>query len=132
MEDQTPAANDSQSPPDPSSHSRNSMVIPKWLIAAIGSMILILFFVMVYGTYKMKEQAPLPTFPSPTPTITIDNTTPNPTAVEGEFYGGIAGIPCSDGYSCRLEGNYPDAGGVCVKEVPKITPQSASGAAALQ
>lgn len=48
--------------------------------------------------------APCPT-PSPTPQ-------PN----EGEFCGGIAGIPCSSGYKCVLDGNYPDAGGKCVKE----------------
>ena len=39
----------------------------------------------------------------------IDNKT------EDEFCGGIAGIPCSEGYTCKLDGSYPDAGGVCVK-----------------
>ncbi len=28
--------------------------------------------------------------------------------------GGIANIQCPAGYTCRLDGNYPDAGGVCV------------------
>lgn len=32
------------------------------------------------------------------------------------FCGGIAGILCPTGYYCQYEGNYPDAGGVCVKE----------------
>lgn len=29
--------------------------------------------------------------------------------------GGIAGIPCEDGYKCILDGDYADAGGVCEK-----------------
>jgi hypothetical protein len=35
----------------------------------------------------------------------------------GKFCGGIAAgqFPCGDGYSCKLDGNYPDAGGHCVK-----------------
>lgn len=39
---------------------------------------------------------------------------------EGKFCGGIAGnLPenqCLTGYYCQLDGNYPDAGGRCVKE----------------
>lgn len=39
---------------------------------------------------------------------------------EGEFCGGIAAnLPenkCPSGYKCQLDGNYPDAGGKCVKE----------------
>jgi hypothetical protein len=34
---------------------------------------------------------------------------------EGQFCGGIAGIPCPVGQKCVLDGNYPDAGGKCVK-----------------
>jgi len=37
-------------------------------------------------------------------------------AAEGEFCGGIAGIMCADGLTCNYEGDYPDAGGTCVKE----------------
>jgi hypothetical protein len=33
----------------------------------------------------------------------------------GQFCGGIAGVQCPSGYLCKLDGNYPDAGGVCVK-----------------
>lgn len=40
----------------------------------------------------------------------INQTTGN----NGEFCGGIAGILCPDGYSCKYDGDYPDAGGVCV------------------
>lgn len=35
---------------------------------------------------------------------------------EGKFCGGIANIQCATGYTCKLEGSYPDAGGKCVKE----------------
>jgi len=33
----------------------------------------------------------------------------------GKFCGGIAGIACPTGYTCKLDGNFPDAGGKCVK-----------------
>lgn len=35
---------------------------------------------------------------------------------DSQFCGGIQGIMCSEGYSCKLEGDYPDAGGTCVKD----------------
>lgn len=34
---------------------------------------------------------------------------------ESTFCGGIAGIACSTGYKCILDGQYPDAGGKCQK-----------------
>ncbi|MCK6511857.1 hypothetical protein L6R29_18030 [Myxococcota bacterium] len=34
---------------------------------------------------------------------------------EGQFCGGIAGLPCPEGYQCVLDGTYPDAGGKCKK-----------------
>ena len=39
----------------------------------------------------------------------------NTTDSEGKFCGGIAGMPCPNGYGCRLDGSYPDAGGKCIK-----------------
>jgi len=30
------------------------------------------------------------------------------------FCGGIAGLPCPDGFWCKLDGDYPDAGGQCL------------------
>ncbi len=40
--------------------------------------------------------------------------------IEGKFCGGIAAnLPenqCPAGYKCQMGGNYPDAGGQCVKE----------------
>ncbi len=44
---------------------------------------------------------------------------PNSQTEEGKFCGGIAAnLPanqCSEGYTCKLDGAFPDAGGVCVK-----------------
>lgn len=43
---------------------------------------------------------------------------------EGKFCGGIAAnLPenqCPETYKCQLNGNYPDAGGVCVKKLFNI------------
>ncbi len=36
------------------------------------------------------------------------------TTPKGKFCGGIAAIACPSGYSCKLDGSYPDAGGTCV------------------
>lgn len=32
---------------------------------------------------------------------------------ENKFCGGIAGIACPNGFTCKLDGTYPDAGGTC-------------------
>lgn len=46
---------------------------------------------------------------------------PTPVAKVNEFCGGIAGIMCDDGLSCKMDGTYPDAGGVCIEgEVPVV------------
>ncbi|CAE6513421.1 unnamed protein product [Rhizoctonia solani] len=34
----------------------------------------------------------------------------------GSFCGGIVGFPCNKGMVCKLEGDFADAGGVCVKK----------------
>lgn len=34
---------------------------------------------------------------------------------QGKFCGGIVGVSCPEGYDCQLDGDYPDAGGTCVK-----------------
>ncbi|MFW5852546.1 MAG: Kazal-type serine protease inhibitor domain-containing protein [Nanoarchaeota archaeon] len=44
----------------------------------------------------------------------VDNATENVT--EELFCGGIAGEGCPEGYVCELDGDFPDAGGVCVEE----------------
>lgn len=36
---------------------------------------------------------------------------------QGAFCGGIAAIACEKGYECKLDGEYPDAGGICIKEL---------------
>lgn len=35
---------------------------------------------------------------------------------KGAFCGGFAGVACPQGYTCKLDGNYPDAGGRCLKD----------------
>ena len=35
---------------------------------------------------------------------------------EEKFCGGIAGVICPKEYTCKLDGKYPDAGGVCIKK----------------
>lgn len=42
--------------------------------------------------------------------------TPCPTTTQGTFCGGIAGIACQSGFECKLDGDYPDAGGTCIKK----------------
>ena len=39
----------------------------------------------------------------------------------GQFCGGIAGKTCPEGYMCKLDGDYPDAGGICVQTVKTKT-----------
>jgi hypothetical protein len=34
----------------------------------------------------------------------------------GQFCGGFAGALCPQGYSCKYDGSYPDAGGKCIKK----------------
>lgn len=50
----------------------------------------------------------------------LDSTGIDQNSVEGRFCGGIAAnLPenqCPSGYKCQLEGDYPDAGGRCVRE----------------
>ncbi len=40
---------------------------------------------------------------------------------EGEFCGGIAAFPCATGLRCQLDGDYPDAGGTCVRKAANFT-----------
>ena len=34
---------------------------------------------------------------------------------ESQFCGGIANVACPEGYRCKLDGKYPDAGGKCTR-----------------
>jgi hypothetical protein len=46
--------------------------------------------------------------------------------------GGIAGIRCPSGYSCKLNGHYPDASGRCVKPGPGDEGGMCGGIAGIQ
>lgn len=41
---------------------------------------------------------------------------PSSSNATGQYCGGFAGTLCPTEYNCKLEGNYPDAGGKCIKE----------------
>lgn len=41
--------------------------------------------------------------------------TPVPPKTEEQLCGGFVGFKCPEGYTCKLDGNYPDASGKCVK-----------------
>lgn len=43
-----------------------------------------------------------------------------PAAAEGKRCAGIIGIQCREGLECKLAGDYPDAGGVCVKKSDEL------------
>ena len=45
----------------------------------------------------------------------------NPTS-QGKFCGGIAGMNCPAGYTCQLDGKYPDVGGTCVGSSKQSSP----------
>lgn len=45
----------------------------------------------------------------------VRNITKKPSS-ETTFCGGIANIACQSGFSCTLDGSYPDAGGRCVRK----------------
>lgn len=74
----------------------------KLTIAGIIFVVLLLIFVV--GGYFLNLRYQSSKLPSP----------------EGLFCGGIAGnLPknqCPSGYTCKLDGNYPDAGGTCAKQ----------------
>ncbi|MFH1126270.1 MAG: DUF3160 domain-containing protein, partial [Candidatus Altiarchaeota archaeon] len=72
-----------------------------WLCVAIAN-----------ATSTVTTTTTITTTTAATTTTTIAG---RPKSKEGEFCGGIAGIMCDAGLECRLDGNYPDAGGVCVE-----------------
>ena len=81
----------------------------------LSPILIVLILAALVGGYLVYQNQPKPT-PSPQP-----NVQPSPTPdAEGKFCGGIAAnLPenqCPSGYKCLPDGNYPDAGGKCVKE----------------
>jgi len=44
---------------------------------------------------------------------------------DSQMCGGFAGISCPSGYSCQLDGVYPDAAGHCVADAPVHTAKDA-------
>ena len=48
--------------------------------------------------------------------INVIKVSPTKAVTTDKFCGGIGGIQCQEGYSCKLDGSYPDASGVCKEE----------------
>jgi len=97
--------------PSPSHASQDPIIpTPKNRLLIIGLVFLTLF---VFGT------AGFVTFQSyqPRKQSLLDEKLNSPTPTEEKIYcGGIADIPCpTAGYTCTLEGNYPDMATVCVR-----------------
>ena len=36
-------------------------------------------------------------------------------SIDGRFCGGLAGLICPDGYLCKLDGDYTESAGYCIK-----------------
>ncbi|HIH19043.1 TPA: hypothetical protein HA225_03625 [Candidatus Micrarchaeota archaeon] len=60
----------------------------------------------------------LPPDEAPAPPLNESQSDPT-TGSMGEFCGGIAAFQCEPGLTCVLDGNYPDAGGICQKPEEK-------------
>jgi len=75
------------------------------VIQIVATILLMLFLfgssaLIAYQSGKQKNQIP----------------ETNQKASEEKFCGGIAGVVCPEGYTCKLDGKYPDASGVCIKK----------------
>lgn len=102
---------DNPAPIQPSSPSR----LPTILLNIVVFVLLSVTGLLAFQNYQLQSQISLleskiNTKPTPVSTPT---TAPTPTEVEGRFCGGIAGLACPSGFSCKLDGSYPDAGGKC-------------------
>ncbi|CAE6455742.1 unnamed protein product [Rhizoctonia solani] len=62
---------------------------------------------------------PLTALAAPTVNVVRDEIK-TPDGKLGSFCGGIVGFPCNKGMVCKLEGNFADAGGVCVKKTKRV------------
>lgn len=62
------------------------------------------------------EEAPDYTIPDLSGERVAPETENETTTTEASFCGGIAGIMCPPGHTCQLDGDYPDAGGVCIPD----------------
>jgi hypothetical protein len=66
----------------------------------------------LFITLTLNSPSPSPAFDQILSTFKFQDITPTPSE---KFCGGFAGILCPTGYTCQLDGHYPDAGGKCVK-----------------
>jgi hypothetical protein len=102
---------------------------------ALWTPIVILLVVAVSGIFLLNREiqalnqeanaTPLPTIAEEQePIMTPVQASPSAAVTqEGQFCGGIAAIQCGEGFTCQLDGTYPDAGGTCVsadKKAPTV------------
>jgi len=101
-------------PPPPQPEQKKPFKIALWkkIIIVLSAPI----FVMGLLNIFLPTEQQTPTTASLSPTL-IPTLIPSPTSTsaEGKMCGGIAAFPCPTGYMCKLDGDYPDAGGKCVK-----------------
>lgn len=76
------------------------MLLMRALAVFTGLAACIFLFFFLFPQKNIKPLPPISISPSPSPA----------------FCGGIAGIQCPTGYTCKLDGQYPDAGGLCIKQ----------------
>lgn len=86
----------------------NSLIKIVAAYALFTGIVVAIFFFFFFANPQKTNPTPIEQ-PSATPSGTTHET---PTEKE-KFCGGIAGRQCPTGYSCKLDGNYPDAGGTC-------------------
>jgi len=106
---------------------KKETAFPSFVPIALSFIVIALAIVALYvsgaldGTHATPTPVPtpaptqIPTVPptqTPIPTA-VPTTTPIPTSTP-IFCGGIAGLPCPTDFYCQLDGDYPDAGGICV------------------
>lgn len=98
----------------PKAHRRSHFHLSLAIIAALSVAAGLLISIQTFDT----EQAVFANTP-----ITVYHQPKQPSprpqkGTEGAFCGGIApgAFPCNTGLVCKLDGNYPDAGGTCIRK----------------
>ncbi len=92
-------------------HSSGSHTTSHWILPAL--LFLIVLTIIPVSVYVLSTFVSTPNS-SDNSINSLPPPTPKPT--EGKFCAGLAGLQCPTGYTCRLDGDYPDAGGKCIKK----------------
>lgn len=118
----------------PITHYQRLNKLPKQKSAlALWAPIVFLLLVVLSGVFLLQREieslskeadaSPLPTIAEQQkPIMTPAQASPSATK-EGQFCGGVAAVQCGEGFTCQLDGTYPDAGGKCIsadKNAPTV------------